>query len=121
MPAVEIEPTHANWIFGSEVGQHIHPTVRSDSRVNSESLGEREIPQHILRARGVPEQTKRPSVRADRVTDVREQSVYDAEIPLLSRKHGVSRWRETHSTEVVGIEVGELVRVEFRDQNYLRV
>src|SRR5580693_329644 len=40
---------------------------------------------------------------------------------MLSRKHGVAgRW-ETHSTEVVGIGVRELVRVEFRDQDYLPV
>ena len=62
MPIVEIEAPHADWVLGGEVRQHIDPTVGRDSRVNGMSLGERKISQHVLRARGVPKQTKGASV-----------------------------------------------------------
>jgi hypothetical protein len=40
---------------------------------------------------------------------------------MLTWKHGVAGGRETHSAEVVGIEVRELLYVELRDQDYLPV
>src|SRR5215468_5478086 len=40
---------------------------------------------------------------------------------MLPWKHRVAGRRETDSTEVVGIEIGELACVEFRDQDYLPV
>jgi len=53
MPIVEIEPAHADWIIGVKIGQHIYPTVCSDSHVNVSGLSESEITQDILSARGV--------------------------------------------------------------------
>src|SRR5262252_7446246 len=61
MPMVEIEATHADWIFGGKVGQHVDPTVCSDGPSNRWGISERKISQHVLRASGVAKQTEGPS------------------------------------------------------------
>src|SRR6185437_14883461 len=117
MPVIEIETTHPDWIFDSEVGQHIDRAIRRDDRVNGGSLGEREIAQNILRAGGISKQTERGSVRADQVADVREHSVHHTKIPVISRQHSVAWWRQAHATAIIRMEIGELTHVEFRNQN----
>jgi hypothetical protein len=47
---IEIETAHANWVIGSQIGQHVPAAVRCYSDIDGRSASKREIAQYELSA-----------------------------------------------------------------------
>lgn len=108
-------------VVQAHVGQHVNAAVGSDRSFDQRSLTERHISQDELSTCRQAEQAESRLLGSDGGSKVRKQAIHNAEGPLFTCSYGVIWRRRSDTAEVIGMNIGELLQIELRNEDELPV